>query len=98
VLVVNDIIGFAPKRFKHIKVYGNIRDALKQAVTAYKEDCASGGFPADEHANIIAEEEYKKVTGWLKNGRKVQWGGENGPAILHLQRPWIIDMSFINPP
>jgi 3-methyl-2-oxobutanoate hydroxymethyltransferase len=66
ILVVHDIIGFAPKKFKHIKVYGDIRGALKQAVTDYKEDCVSGGFPADEHANIIPAEEFEKVVHWMK--------------------------------
>ncbi|MBN1381440.1 MAG: 3-methyl-2-oxobutanoate hydroxymethyltransferase [Deltaproteobacteria bacterium] len=71
ILVIYDIIGFAPKKFKHIKVYGDIRKALKQAVTAYKEDCTSGGFPADEHANIIPLEEFEKVTYWMQNGVSV---------------------------
>lgn len=46
VLVVNDIIGFAPKPFKHIKVYDDVRSRLLRAVAAYKEEVASGAFPA----------------------------------------------------
>lgn len=65
VLVVYDIIGFAPKKFKHIKVYADIRSALKQAAASYKDECFKGIFPADEHANIIPMEELEKVTYWL---------------------------------
>lgn len=65
ILVINDIIGFAPKRFKHIMVYGDVRRTLKQAVSDFQEGCVSVRFPSDEHTNVIPTEEYEKTTRWL---------------------------------
>lgn len=67
VLVINDIIGYAPMKFKHIKTYGNVRSQLLEAVCAYRQDVISGGFPGAEHANIIMNEEWMKVVNWMEN-------------------------------
>ncbi|MDD5167281.1 MAG: 3-methyl-2-oxobutanoate hydroxymethyltransferase [Syntrophales bacterium] len=69
VLVVNDIIGFAPKPFKHIKVYDDVRSRLLRAVAEFREEVASGAFPSWEHTNLIPDEEYEKISDWISASR-----------------------------
>jgi 3-methyl-2-oxobutanoate hydroxymethyltransferase len=57
VLVVNDFAGITAREFKHIRRYGAIGAALREAVLAYARDVRSGAFPSAEHAFHMAADE-----------------------------------------
>ncbi|ADQ66749.1 3-methyl-2-oxobutanoate hydroxymethyltransferase [Halogeometricum borinquense DSM 11551] len=55
VLVVDDVLGLSSYSPPFSKQYGNVREQMLDAVSAYREDVESGGFPADEHSHVVDE-------------------------------------------
>jgi len=49
ILVTEDMMGFAPRPAKFVKVYADIRAAMDQAVSAYAEEVRTRAFPAEAH-------------------------------------------------
>ncbi|MDU0956664.1 MAG: 3-methyl-2-oxobutanoate hydroxymethyltransferase, partial [Bradyrhizobium sp.] len=49
VLVLEDMLGLSPKVPKFVRRYGNLGQAIEDAVTAFAADVRSRGFPAAEH-------------------------------------------------
>ena len=62
VLVVHDVLGLF-ERFvpRFVKRYAQLGDAIRQALTQYREDVMSGEFPGPEHCFGMAEEEKSKL-------------------------------------
>lgn len=50
VLVVHDILGLSPRRFKFTKTYTDLRPQILQAVREYKKEVTLRQFPNDAHA------------------------------------------------
>jgi 3-methyl-2-oxobutanoate hydroxymethyltransferase len=49
ILVLHDLLGLTSGRVpKHVKPYAQLRDLVKTAVTTYREDVRSGGFPGPD--------------------------------------------------
>jgi 3-methyl-2-oxobutanoate hydroxymethyltransferase len=61
VLVVNDILGLAPKVFRHAHKYADVKIAMQQAIASYCHDVEMGVFPFENnvtHSDLI---EYEKL-------------------------------------
>lgn len=67
VLVVNDILGLAPKVFRHAFKYSDVRDATRQAIVSYCHDVDSGIFPFENNIAHCESTEYGKIQKSLKN-------------------------------
>jgi 3-methyl-2-oxobutanoate hydroxymethyltransferase len=51
VLVITDLLGLSDRRpAKFVKAYANLREDIARAVTAFRDDVASGAFPDDAHS------------------------------------------------
>jgi len=50
VLVINDLLGLNEKTPKLAKKYADLRGVIADAVTAFRDDVASGAFPDEEHS------------------------------------------------
>lgn len=62
VLVYQDMLGmYSEMHPKFVKQYENLKETMKHAFTAYREDVANGIFPAKEHCFHIDEEILKCV-------------------------------------
>lgn len=62
VLVYQDMLGmYSEMQPKFVKQYENLKETMKHAFTAYREDVANGIFPAKEHCFHIDEEILKCV-------------------------------------
>jgi 3-methyl-2-oxobutanoate hydroxymethyltransferase len=49
VLVVNDMLGLTDRPPKFVKRYADLRDAMREAFAAYRDDVRNGRFPGPEH-------------------------------------------------
>lgn len=47
VQVLHDILGLSPKTYKHAKVYAELAEATKNALTSYADEVRNGSFPSD---------------------------------------------------
>lgn len=60
VLVIHDLLGlydrFTPK---FVKRYAKIHDVMANAISAYKADVESHGFPAEEHSITMPDDEWQ---------------------------------------
>lgn len=62
VLVVNDMLGIkAGYSPKFVKIYCNLDEIMRKAVTSYVDEVKSGAFPAESHCFAISDEEFKKL-------------------------------------
>lgn len=62
VLVYQDMLGmYSEMQPKFVKQYENLKETMKHAFTAYREDVAKGTFPAKEHCFHIEDEILKCV-------------------------------------
>jgi len=62
VLVTYDLIGlFERFKPKFAKRYADVASTVRQAVSAYVRDVASGGFPAKEQSSTMSPEEFAKL-------------------------------------
>jgi 3-methyl-2-oxobutanoate hydroxymethyltransferase len=61
VLVVNDILGLAPKLFRHAYKYADIKDATQQAIASYCHDVEAGIFPFENNVAHCNADEYGKI-------------------------------------
>lgn len=72
VLVFHDAVGinqdFKPK---FVKRFGNVREAIKKAVTDYKEEVEKGLFPTEEYSYSLTEEVAQKLEKIKKEHKKV---------------------------
>jgi 3-methyl-2-oxobutanoate hydroxymethyltransferase len=51
VLVITDLLGLSDRRpAKFVKAYANLREDIARAVTAFRDEVASGAFPDDAHS------------------------------------------------
>ncbi|SFR60694.1 3-methyl-2-oxobutanoate hydroxymethyltransferase [Halogeometricum limi] len=55
VLVVDDVVGLSTYSPPFSKQYGDLREQMLEAVSAYREDVESGAFPAEEHGHVADE-------------------------------------------
>ncbi len=58
VLVVNDILGLAPKKFKHVQQFASLKDVIKNALKGYGDAVESKRFPSEENTWYIDPQEY----------------------------------------
>ncbi|MEM7191350.1 MAG: 3-methyl-2-oxobutanoate hydroxymethyltransferase [Pseudomonadota bacterium] len=56
VLVLEDMLGLAPRVPKFVKEYATLRSSVEDAVKAYAQDVRSRAFPAPEHTYPMLEE------------------------------------------
>ncbi|MEM7397431.1 MAG: 3-methyl-2-oxobutanoate hydroxymethyltransferase [Pseudomonadota bacterium] len=56
VLVLEDMLGLAPRVPKFVKEYADLRSAVEGAVKAYAQDVRARAFPAEEHTYSTLEE------------------------------------------
>ncbi|MEM3587087.1 MAG: 3-methyl-2-oxobutanoate hydroxymethyltransferase [Candidatus Jordarchaeaceae archaeon] len=72
VLVFHDAVGinqdFKPK---FVKRFGNVREAIKKAVTDYKEEVERGLFPTEEYSYSLAEDVVQNLDKIRKEYRRV---------------------------
>lgn len=62
VLVIDDILGKYPGNIpKFVKQYANVKDIMKQAISAYNSDVKTGKFPAIENMFNLPLEEREKL-------------------------------------
>lgn len=62
VLVVDDLLGKYPGNTpKFVKQYSQLKDIMKEAITAYKEDVKNEKFPDEEHTFYLSPEEREKL-------------------------------------
>lgn len=62
VLVVDDLLGKYPGSTpKFVKQYTQLKDIMKEAITAYKEDVKNAKFPDEEHTFYLSPEEREKL-------------------------------------
>ena len=61
VLVVNDVFGLAPKVFRHVHRYADLKPLMFEAVKNYCDDVISRKFPFDENIWHSTQEELEKV-------------------------------------
>ena len=62
VLVIDDILGKYPGNIpKFVKQYANVKDIMKQAISAYNSDVKTGKFPAIENMFNLPLEEREKI-------------------------------------
>ena len=63
VLVLHDLLGLGGGGFKpkFVKPYGQLGDAARAALTAYREEVTQGTFPAAEHSFTIGDDEFGKL-------------------------------------
>lgn len=54
VLVFHDIVGLSERSPPFAKQYGNVREEMEKAMSAYAEEVRSGDFPGDEHSHEAA--------------------------------------------
>ncbi|SFR55939.1 3-methyl-2-oxobutanoate hydroxymethyltransferase [Halogeometricum rufum] len=55
VLVVDDVLGLSPSAPPFAKQYGDLREQMRGAMAAYREEVESGAFPAEEHSHVADE-------------------------------------------
>lgn len=53
VLVLHDIIGLAPRTFRHARQYAQVHMVISDAVTRFREDVEQHRFPGMEHASHV---------------------------------------------
>jgi 3-methyl-2-oxobutanoate hydroxymethyltransferase len=70
VLVVNDIFGLAPKVFRHVHRYADLKPLMFEAIKNYCSDVASRKFPFNENIWHSAPEELIKVKLAEQNEKK----------------------------
>jgi 3-methyl-2-oxobutanoate hydroxymethyltransferase len=56
ILVLEDMLGLAPRVPKFVKEYAELRSAVEGAVKAYARDVRAGAFPAEEHTYSTLDE------------------------------------------
>lgn len=62
VLVYQDMLGmFSDFTPKFVKRFANVGEVMKEAFTAYKQEVATGSFPAKEHTYAIDDEIIEKL-------------------------------------
>jgi 3-methyl-2-oxobutanoate hydroxymethyltransferase len=70
VLVVNDIFGLAPKVFRHVHRYVDLKPLMVEAIKKYCDDVACRKFPFDENIWHSDPENLKKVRLAMQNEKK----------------------------
>jgi len=63
VLVLHDLLGLGVGDFqpRFVKRFGEVADATRAAVSAYRDEVVAGTFPAAEHSFTITDEELDKL-------------------------------------
>ncbi len=63
VLVLHDLLGLGAGDFqpRFVKRFGEVAQAARAAVDAYRDEVVAGTFPASEHSFTIADDELKKL-------------------------------------
>ena len=72
VLVINDILGFTDKTYKHVKKYNDAKSLFLYTIQSYVSDVRLGIFPQIHHTNAISDERFNKIKEWaVTQGLKV---------------------------
>ena len=64
VLIVNDLLGLSPFRFRFVKQYAQLHDLELDALQQYRREVEAGTFPGEENAFPIEEDELRAVEEW----------------------------------
>jgi 3-methyl-2-oxobutanoate hydroxymethyltransferase len=68
VLVLHDMIGMTPQRYKHVKTFGNAREELKASLRNYAKEVRDGTFPAVANTPLMPSEVFDGVKEWIESG------------------------------
>ncbi len=63
VLVLHDLLGLGGGGFqpRFVKRFGEVGEAVRTAVSAYRDEVVAGTFPASEHTFTMADDEFEKL-------------------------------------
>ena len=63
VLVLHDLLGLCAGDFqpRFVKQFGQLAEAARAALSAYRDEVVAGTFPASEHSFTIADDEFEKL-------------------------------------
>jgi 3-methyl-2-oxobutanoate hydroxymethyltransferase len=68
ILVIHDMLGiFTEIKPKFLKYFGNIGEAIHQALNKYKHEVIDGQYPDKEHSYEFPEQELNKLNDWFNN-------------------------------
>jgi 3-methyl-2-oxobutanoate hydroxymethyltransferase len=72
VLIIYDLLGISPKKYKHVPEYIDLRRSILKTMRRYQTEVAQGVFPDRRHINTIQDDAYETIAGWCgKNGFKL---------------------------
>lgn len=66
VLIINDILGITPRKFRLAKKYQEYQELTFQAIKQYQEEVEQKLFPSEENVRHMTEEELQQLTTWLE--------------------------------
>ncbi len=55
VLVIQDMLGMYPNKFKFVKKYATLSEDIRRAISTYRYEVENGIFPANEHTFSVRE-------------------------------------------
>lgn len=65
VLIVNDILGITPRKFRLAKKYQDFQTLTLDAIEKYSRDIEKNAFPAEENLRHMPETELNELNQWL---------------------------------
>ncbi len=66
VLIVNDILGITPRKFRLAKKYQDYQTLTLQTLKEYSHDVKQVIFPANENTSHMAPEEHQQLMDWVQ--------------------------------
>ncbi|MEM7725484.1 MAG: 3-methyl-2-oxobutanoate hydroxymethyltransferase [Cyanobacteria bacterium P01_A01_bin.45] len=66
VLIVNDILGVTPRKFRLAKKYEDFQTLTLKTIEKYAQDVAGNIFPTEENLRHMPDEELKALQQWLQ--------------------------------
>ena len=65
VLIVNDILGITPRKFRLAKKYQDFQTLTLDAIEKYSQDVEQNAFPSEENLRHMPETELEQLNQWL---------------------------------
>ncbi len=67
ILVIHDMLGiFTDFKPKFMKYFGNVGDAMRNALKSYKDEVENSIYPGQEHTYEMPEEELNEINDWFE--------------------------------
>ncbi len=64
VLVLPDLLGIQEREFRFVKQYARLRQPVKEAFSAYRDDVKARRFPEDQHRFLIKRDVLRQFKDW----------------------------------